>query len=325
MTCPGKERRDTMKKKIDQFLLAMLILTALLLLVIPGHGAPAQTIAGETTAPSEPTIPSEETQPPADALDRVQQILDAAQLSETAAAHCVYDKDLLDDFDVDGRGEGAAAHALARLCEEQEMNPISAFWLLAEEGLYEKTQDLTGAMPVAAISHGEQEAKEYAYSEKGVRTLLTDLLKLSGTFDDGLPMEDKLLGWDRKVENGQIFREGEECYYAYFVVYGEGSAHFLCFYLRGEETIGDVEFQLLNLRYARGEEEVLDQLDQSFDRQTAGLMTAAELLLTGQSRAAEGSIPFAYDQGDCAASIERFDLTASGESGTLTNYRLQVR
>jgi hypothetical protein len=93
--------------------------------------------------------------------------------------------------------------------------------------------------------------------------------------------------------------------------------------LLGEETITDAEFQLLNLRYADGEPESLTRIDQLGDRQAAALMTAAELLLTGDSRAAEGRIPLSYDLGSYIASIERFSIVGSGDMGTLTNYRIR--
>ena len=53
-------------------------------------------------------------------------------------------------------------------------------------------------------------------------------------------------------------------------------------------------------------------------------MAAAELLMTGQTRAAEGNIPFAYEIGGCDATIGRFRFAGSAEQGTLTNYRLKI-
>ena len=78
-----------------------------------------------------------------------------------------------------------------------------------------------------------------------------------------------------------------------------------------------------NLRYADGDAEALERIDQLGDRQAAALMTAAELLLTGESRAAQGRIPLGYGLGEYEASIERFSIVGSGDTGTLTNYRLR--
>ena len=52
-------------------------------------------------------------------------------------------------------------------------------------------------------------------------------------------------------------------------------------------------------------------------------MTAAELLLTGKSHAALGRIPLGYALEDHTVTIERFAIEGSGDTGTLTNYRIR--
>ena len=53
-------------------------------------------------------------------------------------------------------------------------------------------------------------------------------------------------------------------------------------------------------------------------------MAAAELLLTGRSRAGEGQIPSAYEIGTYQAAVERFRFTGDNEWGTMTNYRIKA-
>lgn len=323
-----------MKKQIAQYLPVALVLLAFLILISTAGGT--DTPAGtdpETTAPAiQTTAPtdSEETQSapeqtlPADALARVEQALGKHSLDETAMATCIYEGSLDALESTDGFGKDANANALARLCDEQRMNPIAAFWLLTEEALYNSTQDESGTLSVPAFTMPARERKEYAFSTEGVRELLTDLLTVSGTVEDGMQLESSLLGENGTVEASQIFYEEGDCFYAYFVVYGERSAHFLCFYLRGNEKIDDLEFQLLNLRYAKGDEEALEQIDQRGDRQAASLMAAAELVLTGASRVGEGDVPFTYSGSGCGTTIERYNFDGYDETGSLTNYALHL-
>lgn len=305
-----------MKEKITTiFLILLVVFAAGVLLSTPSRTPPETTTP--TSAPTEPTVP--ETIP--DALPQVEEILDRHSLSQTAFPHCVYDDALHRAEELTGAEKASPAHALARLCEERKMNPISAFWLLVEEELYRKSPEGKGKLSVPAVQPPETGKKDYPYTAEGVRAFLTELLTLSSALEDGLPLDIRALGEDKAVE--QVYLEKGECYYAYFVSYSPEAAHFLCFYIRGGETITDAEFQLLNLRYADGDTEALERIDQLGDRQAAALMTAAELLLTGESRAARGRIPLGYGLGEYEASIERFSIVGSGDTGTLTNYRLR--
>lgn len=318
-----------MKNKIEQFLVIMLAMIAVLLLLATGsreESAPTETVPTGTT---EQTAPPQTTSAPAASLGdgprRVEEVLMSSRLDETAMGQCVYDADLNGSENTAGAGKKAMGYTLAGLCDEQRMNPIAAFWLLVEEGLYEKSPDASGKLNVPASDRPDREKRTYAYSAEGARELLTDLLTAAGEISDGLSIESKLLGTSGAVAKSRVFEAPGDCYYAYFVCYGDRTAHILCFYLRGTETITDVEFQLLNLRYASGDAEELEQLTQHGDRQAAALMTAAELLMTGKTRAAEGKVPFSYEVKDFNASIERFTFTADGEDGTLTNYRLRSK
>ena len=180
---------------------------------------------------------------------------------------------------------------------------------------------LQNPLGIFPIMEAQEHIRTHHQDQLAVREFLTELLTLSASIDDGLPVDVRALSEDKAVE--QVYPETDECYYAYYVCYSPEAAHFLCFYLRGGETITDAEFQLLNLRYADGDAEALEHIDQLGDRQAAALMTAAELLLTGESRAAQGRIPLGYGLGEYEASIERFTITGSGDTGTLTNYRIR--
>ena len=282
---------------------------------------PARLPAKPTYPVPEETVP--QTTPRDDAMPLVEEILDQHILDKTALSHCVYDDALHSAEALTGAGSASPAHALARLCDNREMNPIAAFWLLAEEGLYKKTSENSDKLAVPAVRPPEIEKKDYPYTAEGVREFLTELLTLSASFEDDLPLDIRVLGEDGAVEREQIFLEKKNCYYSYHVCYSPEAAYFLCFYIRGGETITDVEFQLLNLRYAEGDPLTLARLDRLCDRQNAALMAAAELLLTGESRAVQGRIPLGYLLNDeYAVSIERYDIVGSGDQGTLTNYRI---
>ena len=313
----SQKGRTHMKEKIAPLLIILVVAFAIGVLL----STPARTPSEITPPSTGDAVP--ETAPTEDAMSMVEDILERHTLDETAVAHCVYDDALHSADDLTGAGKASPAHALARLSDDREMNPIAAFWLLVEEGLYRKTPENEDKLAVPAVQPPKVHGKAYPYTAEGVREFLTELLTLSSQIEDGLPLDIRALGTDEAVEREQVFLEEENCYYAYYVCYSPEAAHFLCFYLRGEETITDAEFQLLNLRYADGEAESLTRIDQLGDRQAAALMTAAELLLAGDSRAAEGRIPLSYALGSYSASIERFSIVGSGDMGTLTNYRIR--
>lgn len=326
-----------MNKKIGSFLMIMLVICAVLLLAATENRRPTATPPATTepglqseapsTGPEEPVVtvtPPLAAPPASDAASRVEQILARDPLDETAVSRRVYDGSMNTQNGTEGAAERSYAFALGELAQERRMNPVAAFWRLVSEGLYEKQEDQTGALSVQAFSVPAQEAKQYAYTEEGARLLLSDLLALAARLEEGLGLELALLGANLTVEPDLVFHaEAEECRYAYFVCSSERSTHILCFYLRTDgagEHITDVELQLLNMCHATGDLLSLEELSSRGDRQAAALMAAAELLMTGQTRAGEGSIPFSGE----GFTLERFLFTAPEEQGTLTNYRLRI-
>ena len=329
-----------MDKKIGIFLMIMLVMCSVLLLMAtagrnpePQREAAASTAVSEPAASesAEPTESMPETEPAAEqtsaAVERVRLILEREDPDRTAVTSMAGSMLQL-ETDAGGQRQLSYANALAELARERKMNPIAGFWELVSEGLYSKEKDETGTFYSETMEAPAQEKKQYAYTAEGARQMLTDLLALSGRMDDDLALELALLGANGSLEMDQVhFAEDEECRYAYFACASEQSTHILCFYLRTDGTgewITDVEFQLLNMRHASADEMTLAELSGGFDRQTAALMAAAELLMTGQTRAAEGNIPFAYEIGGCDATIGRFRFTGNAEQGTLTNYRLKI-
>ena len=313
-----------MLKIIERLLLALCVLAVAVVLASSlrsREGAePTETTAGTTVGTTEPV---QTTAPATVHSGIVEQILAANWLDETALSVCVYDPELMERKEVRGFGKHAKGFELAGLCDEQRMNPVAAFWLLVEEGLYEKTPDDSGVLPTPAFNAPETEGKTYPNTAEGARELLTDLLQTAGTVSDGLDLEKRVLGSDGKVNPDQIFEVPGECRYAYFVYYGDRTAYFLCCYLRGGEQITDAEFQLLSLRYADGSGEDLEEIDAHADRQAAALMAALEGLMTGTSRADQGHVPFDYTLGDHTAHLERFTFEGEGETGILANYRIR--
>lgn len=311
-----------MLKIIERLLLALCVLAVVVVLASSlrsrEEAEPTESTAGTTVGTTAPEL----TEAPVHS-GLVEQILAANWLDETALSTCVYDPELMERKEVQGFGKHAKGFELAGLCDEQRMNPVAAFWLLVEEGLYEKIADESGVLPTPAFGAPETEGKTYPNTAEGARELLTDLLRASGTVSDGLDLEKRVLGSDGEVNPDQIFEVPGECRYAYFVYYGDRTAYFLCCYLRGGEQITDAEFQLLSLRYADGPEEDLDEIDAYADRQSAALMAALEGLMTASSRADQGRVPFDYTLEDCTAHLERFTFTGDGETGILANYRIR--
>lgn len=322
-----------MMKKIARFLPVGLALIALVMLLCISmeRGGPAAEDPTATTGPAAQTAQaSEEEAPvetmPADAKPLVKQALGRYQLDETATASCILEDALHEDKGTTGAGKAACGYALADLSDEEEMNPVAAFWLLTEQGLFEYKPVEETALDMPAFTQPLQARKQYPYTAEGTRELLTDILLLSSNVEGGMQMDDTVLGINDRVDSFQIFYDkSDRCYYTYFVLYGERSAHFLCFYTRGSEVIDDLEFQLLNLRYAEGDGEALARIDELGDRQAATIMAAAEQLLAGTSRADEGSIPLSYSVDGGSVTIERFTITGTGERGTLTNYDLHIK
>ena len=330
-----------MLKKLGSFLMIMLAICAVLLLMATGNRggekAPAesteptvQTTVPETEPPeteseprSEDTAPAE-TEPRSQTREQVARILDEKELVATKATRLASNPGLGADAEIAGLPEASHGRALAMELEERAVNPIAAHWELVYEGLYIKHRDESGKLAVSALKTQAQTAKTYEYTAMGVRQLLTDLLMLAAGMDDGLELEMALLGANIAVEPDQVFHSREEeCRYAYFTCTTDRVTYILCFYLRGGELIEDVEFQLLTLRHASGSTEALARLDEQVKRQAAALMAAAELLMTGSTRAGEGDVPFAYDMVGWSAELERFTFTGDPDWGNLVNYRLK--
>lgn len=301
----------------------------------------------ETTAPTEAVtepdeLPEPEPQPTAPAVEDthlaeqseenlrlVRQILDQENLAKTARSHWVWDAGLNAQEGTTGTARASYGWALALIAAERKMNPIAAFLVLSGKGLYSKTEDTSSVLTSNSFAVPVQEAKQYEYTDAGARQLISDLLNLAGGLEDGLAIESGLLGANNAVDEGQVaLARSEGCYYGYFTSGGDRSTHILCFYLRGDSEgrqIDSVEFQLLNLRSARGAEEELSILDRRGDTQAAALVAAAELLMTGQTQAGQGMLPFNRQVTSYIASIERFYVTGKNESGTLTNYQIKKK
>ena len=327
-----------MLNKIGSFLMIIIAICAVLLLTATANRAPRQetTEATETTIQiTAPEIMPEESIPETGAVptetqavdqvrDLVAQILDRAELADTRTTRLVSSPTL--DTDSETAGLAAASHgrALARELETRAVNPIAAHWELVYEGLYEKHKDESGRLAVSGFVLPEYETYTYEYTEGGAQQLMTDLLNLAARMDDGLELEMALLGANLDVEEDRVFySEAEQCRYAYFTCTSDRATYILCIYLRGEAQITDMEFQMLTLRHASGTPEALAILDDQAKRQAAALMTAAELLMTGSTRAGEGDVPFSYNIGDWAAKLGRFTFSGDPDQGSLINYRLK--
>lgn len=307
-----------MSKKIGIFLMVLLVIWSVLLLDATKNRQPIRTpeSTGTSTEPSqsetlpEITIPSDITIPgdaPTASAERarVEAVLEGQTMERTAATHLIWV----------GKSGDSRTGALAELASRRKVNPIAAFWVLVSEGLYERDGEKPG-LPIFDLKElPSQEKMKYSYTDAGAEALLTDFLTLAGQMADGLELEQAILGPDGAVDPGQVLlSEQDGCRYAYFARIAEGSSQILCFYLRGDEWITDVEFQLLHMTGGTDPEQG--------NGQAAALAAAAELLMTGTARAGAEDAA-AYDVGGCKATAERFFFTSEEEEGSLTNYRLR--
>ena len=322
-----------MLKKIETFLLIMVAICAVLLFMAAGTRRP-ETTAEETTAPTEQTAesttvpektpeptaaPSEEKAPEDQVRGLVAQILDREKLAATVILSPVTNENLTAADGTEGLAARSHGRALAEELAQRAVNPVAAFWELVYEGLYERKKDESGVLNMGSFQAPGHTAKQYDYTAEGARALMADLLALASQIDDDVALEQAVM-----EKAGQVFHsQSEECYYGYFSGTSDRVSYILCIYLRGGAQIDDVEFQLLYLRHASGDSEVLDRMDNDAKKQAAALMAAAELLMTGKTRAAEGEVPFAYEVGGWNASVERFGFTGDPDRGSLTNYRLK--
>lgn len=334
-----------MLKKIGTFLMISLAISSVLLLMATGSRQPYKTpdtveTTVPTTAPTtvpetqseaqteqvpQTTTPAE-TAPSSGVRGQVERILERAELAQTNVTRRVTGSGLGASEQTAGLAGGSHATALAELAESWKMNPVAAFWELVSAGLYEKQTDESGVLEVAAFQPPAQEARQYEYTDEGTRKLLTELLTLAARMEDGLDLELALLGANTAVEADQVFySDAEQCRYAYFCCDSDRVTYILCCYLRGAERIDDVEFQLLYLRHASGGDGELAQLDETAKKQAASLMAAAELLMTGKTKAGEGQIPFGYEVGGAKAALEWFEFTGDPDRGSLVNYRLRMK
>ena len=328
-----------MLKKIETFLLIMVALCAVLLFMAAGTRRP-EPGAEETTAPTEQTAAPErestvepekneestpastgENAPENQVRGLVAQILDREKLAATVTVSPVVQEGLVAADGTEGLAERSHGRALAEELAQRSVNPVAAFWELVYEGLYGRKKDESGVLNTVSFQSPKHTAKQYDYTADGARALMADLLALASQIDDGVALEQAVMG-----ASGQVFHsQSEECYYGYFSCTADRVSYILCVYLRGGAQIDDVEFQLLYLRHASGDSEALARMDYNAKKQAAALMTAAELLMTGKTRAAEGEVPFAYEIGGWRASVERFDFTGDPDRGSLTNYRLREK
>lgn len=331
-----------MLKKIETFLLIMVAICAVLLFMAAGthrsEPTPKETTApteqtaapeGESTTETEKdtvstTAPTEENTPENQVRGLVAQILDREKLAATVTLSPVTNENLTAGDGTEGMAERSHGRALAEELAQRAVNPVAAFWELVYEGLYERKKDESGVLNTVSFQAPGHTAKQYDYTAEGAGALMTDLLALASQIDDGVALEQAVLGEDLAVEAGQVHHsQSEGCYYGYFSGTSDRVSYILCIYLRGGAQIDDVEFQLLYLRHASGDSEALARMDNDAKKQAAALMAAAELLTTGKTRAAEGEVPFAYEVGGWSASVERFEFTGDPDRGSLTNYRLK--
>lgn len=340
-----------------------IFLCILMLLSCTGCSVEISVNAGATTeaAPAETTAPVQEHR------QKVSQILEESRerLGKTATPLSVY-SDSVQNLNASGNTHGLKDESVAfpflQLCSEMEMNPIAAFRRLVKGGMFTRLQreednfnvySDPASLPFALNSLPLRTGSDsYQYGLDEAR-LVEEWLELSRENFDDLELEKLFL--DQISGTGEpcvFYSSGDNCYYAYFIGYGDAAAHILCIYLRTTQakaiTINDVEFQLLSMYYLEGgtagSSMHIQQVEHSALCQAASLITALEQLMTGTSVFADVkpqqsgalmvySIPQAYtlEGHNVTISQEYFESGLAGwnqngsgiEQCTLITYRIQ--
>ena len=338
----------TLKDILNHFIKstrAVVILLALLIVV-----AGCCLLLSECSDANQETEPS--TAPPV-MYETVAETLTNATLTKTNAPISDYDEKLNQHDSISSLKDRSLSFPFAGLCADLKANPISAFYRLDFQEVSESqdfvelaaedTDFLENYASRFKRNHGKRSPR-YDNAE----LMLEDIFSLSERLDDGFDLDEKFLA---RMENsaGAVVHDdpADQCYYAYYVYYGDYTAHILCVYLfpdEQREELTSVEFQLLNLQYCAGKPlgsaEGLQQIAQRNSAQTASLITAIEYLLCGETifdyetyRQDGFRIPTEYTLRNYQASLTQtqYESTALGldknggciEQAQLIRYRIE--
>ncbi len=323
-----------MGRTLNLLLCALLVVFGWLILKTPAQtpGTPPETtvpgtVARETVPLPPPPPETAQTTQTAPQVSQVEKLLSQKKLGNTAVASRSELPELEALKDIPGN-EGANGYAFAGYTTRKAVNPIAAFWALEDAGLYTAQKDTSGSLTVpteVSKGAGTVTTQHHSDTSEGARELMTQLLLLSGSYNDGFPLETRILGEDESVNLEQVHWSREDkCFYSYFTCCDDRAAYTLCIYLRSGDGkyITDVEFQLLHLNYTGEAGAALEELTA---RQGAALMLASELVLTGDSRLCSNEkVSFTDVWKNHTVKTGQFRISGEGEQGSLLNFRIRA-
>ena len=295
--------------------------------------------------------------------ESVEDILCGGNLEKTTVPLSVYNSALNDGGHWNSNKIYSVSYPFAVQCSQLPVNPIAAFFSIRKEfydqyvtsfyinlrdvGIeteyYERWRTYFSRMP-------DTLEKEWEWSESGVNEFLSNVLVLASKFDDGFDLDDQLLSRIHSREETVVhFSSKEQCYYVYFIYYGDCTSHLVCMYVRPDRESGtriaEVEFQFLNMDYTikggMGFSLAERMLTNTIREQMMSIIAGTEYLLTGTSGLEDAIldwnafdeefvVPSEYWSGDYRVTIQhnsyyadtRYDEELSAESCELLTYRI---
>ena len=225
-------------------------------------------------------------------------------LEKTAMPLSVYDPSLNNWGHLYSNKIHSISYPFTVQCAQLPVNPISAFIAIGKDYFDRATtsfyidisdweemeyidlwRSFFDKMPYDLV-------KKWEWSESGVKAFIGDMLALTSKFGGGFDLDERFLSMIHSNEETAVHYSSEEqCYYTYFIYYGDCTSHLVCMYFRADQETGtritDVEFQFLNMDYTvkggLGFSISARELINTNREQMLALIVSAEYLLTGSS------------------------------------------
>lgn len=293
----------------------------------------------------------------------IEDILCDGNLEKTAIPLSVYNPSLNDGGHWNSNKIHSASYPFTVQCSQIPVNPIAAFFAIRKDYFEQVTTSFDINIEDVAMETEYYDrwceyfyrmpdgpVKEWEWSEAGVNAFLSDMLVLASKFDDGFDLDDRFLSVIHSGEETAVhFSPEEQCYYVYFIYYGDCTSHVVSMYFRADQESGtridDVEFQFLNMDYTiKGgmgfslAERVMTNTNRE---QMLSMIVSAEHLLTGSSGLEESIrewnvitsefvVPAEYQVEDYRVTIQhngyfattRYDEELAAESCELLTYSI---
>ena len=287
-----------------------------------------------------PQIPQNNVEGTEDLLmwDAVTETLRKEKLTKTTIPLSDYESGLNVHGNLGSASDRSVSYSFTLCCANTATNPIAAFNAVRSEWFVSRnmsaeifelplTNDFDSQDPYAWKEYldkiPEPQSEGWEWSETGVEAFLCDVLAVAGKCEDNLDFDDKFLSALHRSEEPVVhYSAADQCYYTYFIYYGDYTSHLICMYFHADKEnstqISDVEFQMLNMSYyysgGLGFSGSQAEINNGCKAQVASLIMSIEHLLAGSSvfdskidkinsDSREMMIPLDYSVGDYQVAI----------------------